>query len=42
MPHEETDIWRAASVIYPGYDRYRERVTREIKVFILSAVPSDR
>jgi deazaflavin-dependent oxidoreductase (nitroreductase family) len=34
-PHEEADIWRAASVIYPGYDRYRERVSREIKVFVL-------
>jgi deazaflavin-dependent oxidoreductase (nitroreductase family) len=36
-PHEEADIWRTASVIYPGYDRYRERVTREIKVFLLES-----
>jgi deazaflavin-dependent oxidoreductase (nitroreductase family) len=36
-PHEEADIWRTASVIYPGYDRYRERVSREIKVFLLES-----
>ncbi|MCI0426287.1 MAG: nitroreductase family deazaflavin-dependent oxidoreductase [Actinobacteria bacterium] len=40
-PTEEEEIWRAAAIIYPGYDRYRERVDREIKVFVLGRVPSD-
>ena len=33
---EEADIWATAALIYPGYDRYRERAAnREIKVFVL-------
>jgi deazaflavin-dependent oxidoreductase (nitroreductase family) len=35
--HEEADIWLAATVLYPGYHRYRERVDRPIKVFVLES-----
>jgi deazaflavin-dependent oxidoreductase (nitroreductase family) len=35
-PSERARVLRAAAAIYPGYDRYRERVTgREIRVFVL-------
>ena len=33
--YEAADIWAAATVIYAGYARYRQRVDREIKVFVL-------
>jgi len=34
--YEAADIWAAATVIYAGYARYRQRVDREIKVFVLA------
>jgi deazaflavin-dependent oxidoreductase (nitroreductase family) len=35
-PDERTRLWRAATAMYPGYDRYQARTTREIPVVILT------
>ena len=33
---ESDEVWTAAAAVYPGYAKYRERVTdREIRVFVL-------
>lgn len=39
-PDERTAVLVAAARIYPGYDRYQERITgRDIPVLVLSAAP---
>ncbi len=36
-PHETDEALDAAARVYPGYDKYRERITgREVKVFVLT------
>ena len=35
---ERTEIFAAAAVIYPGYDKYQERITdRAIRIFVLES-----
>lgn len=34
-PDEEARYWRAAVVFWPGYDDYRARAGREIRMFVL-------
>jgi deazaflavin-dependent oxidoreductase (nitroreductase family) len=35
-PTERDEVFRAAAAIYPGYDRYQERITgRAIRIFVL-------
>ena len=37
-PEETEAVLAAAARVYPGYDKYRERITgREVKVFVLGA-----
>lgn len=39
---ERDEVWAASKAVYPGYDKYRERITgREIRIFVLEpAAPS--
>lgn len=40
-PEEHEQVLRDAARIYPGYDRYRERITtRDIPVLVLEVAPS--
>lgn len=40
-PEERVTVLRTAAGIYPGYDRYQERITgREIPVLVLEVAPS--
>ena len=33
---ERAEAWRAASGVYPGYDKYQQRISgREIRIFVL-------
>jgi deazaflavin-dependent oxidoreductase (nitroreductase family) len=33
---ERDEVWAASKSIYPGYDKYRERITgREVRIFVL-------
>jgi deazaflavin-dependent oxidoreductase (nitroreductase family) len=33
---ERAEVWRAASTVYPGYDKYQERITdRAVRIFVL-------
>jgi deazaflavin-dependent oxidoreductase (nitroreductase family) len=35
---ERSDIWKTASTVYPGYDKYQQRITgRHIRIFVLEA-----
>lgn len=39
---ERAAVWKTASTVYPGYDKYQERITgRDIRIFVLepSATP---
>jgi deazaflavin-dependent oxidoreductase (nitroreductase family) len=35
-PEERARLWRAAADMYPGYDRYQAKTTREIPVVVLT------
>jgi len=38
---ENSEVWETAAAIYPGFVKYRERVThRPIRVFLLEPLPS--
>ncbi|MGZ4681880.1 MAG: nitroreductase family deazaflavin-dependent oxidoreductase, partial [Acidimicrobiales bacterium] len=33
---ERAELWKTASTVYPGYDKYQERITgRDIRIFVL-------
>ena len=33
---ERAEVWRAAAGVYPGYDKYQQRISgREIRIFVL-------
>ncbi len=35
---ERGGIWRTASTVYPGYDKYQQRITgRDIRIFVLES-----
>jgi len=35
-------VWTTASAVYPGYDKYQQRITgREIRIFVLEPAGSD-
>ena len=34
-PEEEARYWREAVAFWPGYDDYRDRAGREIRMFVL-------
>ena len=37
---ERAAVWKAASTVYPGYDKYQERITgRDVRIFVLE--PAD-
>src|SRR5690349_6139561 len=36
---ERRMIWKTASTVYPGYDKYQERITgRDIRIFVMEVV----
>ncbi|MET0901597.1 MAG: nitroreductase family deazaflavin-dependent oxidoreductase [Acidimicrobiales bacterium] len=36
---ERAEVWRAAANVYPGYDKYQQRISgREIRIFVLEPV----
>jgi deazaflavin-dependent oxidoreductase (nitroreductase family) len=36
---ERAEVWRAAAGVYPGYDKYQQRIRgREIRIFVLGGV----
>jgi deazaflavin-dependent oxidoreductase (nitroreductase family) len=38
---ERADVWKTASTVYPGYDKYQQRITgRDIRIFVLEPAPS--
>ena len=40
---ERASVWSTASGVYPGYDKYQERITgREIRIFVLEVAINDR
>jgi deazaflavin-dependent oxidoreductase (nitroreductase family) len=38
---ERAEIWARAVVVYPGYERYKERAGRQIPIMVLTPVESD-
>lgn len=35
---ERSGVWQMASTVYPGYDKYQQRITgRDIRIFVLEA-----
>jgi deazaflavin-dependent oxidoreductase (nitroreductase family) len=38
---ERDEVWEASKAIYPGYAKYRERISgREIRIFVLEPAPA--